>query len=531
MLQVLFPAPSSSRSELAPRTWPGITPQSTATIQNIVKDSQERWHLFFDRDYRPHNHSVHYTLALWALGADDEIIKAAYEIECEYLIPRFKSPGSITTENFNEHLGDDEYYSSYLDFFTEIVKKQGTSEALEEYIFSQKANFMDGKEDKEQPGMLDRCMDGIIHSMIHIGNGLEFGVPALVAEGLAWTAVHFKSSTAVISASLWNASPTALDTTTSENPQHVNTHALTILARILKDPRFDDIPAAEDYSVVYANINDKYGDVVSEYVRTWTFDQKNPQEAERKIEELIFANTVIYAIGGWSKDKAFNTDFFQCVILSCSIQNNSLIKDECSVHLVTSSLFLAPFCAILKPVSQELFLRSFFAVGLTWWIGRGRPGFDIEGFVAGTSTNPGPVPSFPPAHRDALPKPSSPLSRNPNPWFQLVQDALTVPDEHFPKAIRALAHFSEIYGGRKAGQEDFGNIELPGADLIDGTLFVRAAVLNNSKLRDDQNVGLRMTAYWDRQGFYRDALPASSGLPANVVSKMQNERKEDEGRP
>ncbi|KAG6833346.1 hypothetical protein H0H87_008522 [Tephrocybe sp. NHM501043] len=521
MYQDLFPAPSSARTKFAPRTWPGITPQSTETIQKIIQDSQERWHIFFDRDYRPHNHAVHYTLALWALGADNEIIKAAYNIDCAYLMPRFESPGEITAENFDEHLGDDGYYSAYLAFFTEIVKKQGTASALEEYVFSQNANFVHGKQHKDQPAMLDRCMDGILHSMIHIGNGLEFGVPGLVAEGLAWTAVHFKSSSNVIPESLWKtpAPTTAVasitsqfqgvalgESTASTRPRPINIHALTILARILKDTRFDAIPAVAHYEVVYSNINDKYGDVISEYLRAWTFNQNDPHEAEHKIEELIYANTIIYAVGGWAKDKAFNTDFF-------------------NIHLVTSSLFLSSICNIIKPASQELLLRSFFAVSLTWWIGRGRPGFDIKGFFAETSTNPGAVPSFPAPHKDALPKQDSPIASNPNPWFQLIQDALVLPDEHFPKAIRSLAHFSEIYGGRKAGQDDFAATELPGAEAIDGTLFVRAAILNNSKLRGGQDVELAMTAYWDRQGFYQDPLPALSGIPDNVLSKMGAGRK------
>lgn len=89
-----------------------------------------------------------------------------------------------------------------------------------------------------------------------------------------------------------------------------NVHALTILARILKDARFDVIPAVEDYTIVYSNITDKYGDAIIKYAQMWTFDQNDPQEAERKVEELVYANTVIYAVGGWSKDREFNNDFF-----------------------------------------------------------------------------------------------------------------------------------------------------------------------------------------------------------------------------
>ncbi|KAG6876224.1 hypothetical protein C0992_000426 [Termitomyces sp. T32_za158] len=126
---------------------------------------------------------MHSALALWALGADTEIIQAGYEWNYELLLPRFSSPENITTENFNQHLGDDEYYSAYIDFFKEVVKKQGVTSAVEDYVFSEKANFISGLKEDEQPEMLNRMMDGIIHSMIEVGHGLEFNVPGLVAEG------------------------------------------------------------------------------------------------------------------------------------------------------------------------------------------------------------------------------------------------------------------------------------------------------------------------------------------------------------
>ncbi|KAG6844831.1 hypothetical protein H0H93_016339, partial [Arthromyces matolae] len=175
----LFPAPSTSRSKLTPRSWPGITPESTATLQRIIKDSHEKWHVFFMRDYRPHNHSIHYALALWALGTDDEVIQAAYKHDCGMLLPRFKSPGTITLSNWIDHLGDDD---AYLDFFNDIVKKQGVNGAVQEYIFSEKANFVAGRKEDQQPEMLNRFMDGIIHSLIQVGYGLEFNVPGLVIE-------------------------------------------------------------------------------------------------------------------------------------------------------------------------------------------------------------------------------------------------------------------------------------------------------------------------------------------------------------
>ncbi|KAG6828245.1 hypothetical protein H0H92_008679 [Tricholoma furcatifolium] len=481
--QNLFPPPSTTRSKLAPRTWPGITPESTEITRRLIQDSQNKWHLFFLRDYRPHNHSVHHALALWALGADHEIIQAAYEHDTSYLLAKFDSPEKITDRNFLQHLGDDD---AYLDYFIEIVQKLGPSEAVEKYLFARTANFIAGKKDEEQPEMLNRAMDGVIHSFIAVGYGLEFNIPGLVAEGLAWTAVHFKSSSAVMPVSLWEVvNPSRMASLTrrlqsidfgrtGSKPGQSNVHALTILARILKDTRFDKIPPEELYTAVYSNITNQVSlcDAINEYVRSWTFDRSNPSEAERKIEELVYANTVIYAIAGWSKDEHFNADFF----------------------------------FILKPASQEILLRSYLSVCLTWWIGRCRPGFDVEGFFAVTSLNTGPVTDAPPFHKDALPKADSPKAGNPNPWLQLMQDVLILPDEHLPKALRALSHFSEIYGDRTAGKEDFAATELPGAELIDGTLFIRAAILTCSRMRREKDVdvdSLIGTAYWERKGFYK----------------------------
>lgn len=49
------------------------------------------------------------------------------------------------------------------------------------------------------------------------------------------------------------------------------------------------------------------------------------------------------------------------------------------------------------------------------------------------------------------------------------------PSEHHPKIQRAFAHFSTIYGIQPKGY--VAETELDGAEELDGSLFVRAAVL------------------------------------------------------
>lgn len=81
---------------------------------------------------------------------------------------------------------------------------------------------------------------------------------------------------------------------------------------------------------------------------------------------------------------------------------------------------------------------------------------------------------------------------------------MVIPDDHAPKLQRALAHYGVLYGTRTSGQPDFANTELPFANQLDGTLFIRTAGLTDVRLaravNDDVNdEGL----LWDRHGFYK----------------------------
>lgn len=46
-----FPPPShrgGPANALAPRTWPGVSPASTAALQAILTDNHKKWHVFFN---------------------------------------------------------------------------------------------------------------------------------------------------------------------------------------------------------------------------------------------------------------------------------------------------------------------------------------------------------------------------------------------------------------------------------------------------------------------------------------------------
>lgn len=165
------------------------------------------------------------------------------------------------------------------------------------------------------------------------------------------------------------------------------------------------------------------------------------------------------------------------------------------MHLVTSSIFLPTFAAHLSPQSTVLLLRSYFAVSLSLYIARGCAPLPIREFYENVSASP-----VPPGTAAAAPAKGTltPGDATPNPWLPIVQTTLVHPDEHLCKTQRALMHDAALYGQRAAG--DFAGLGLEGAEVLDGTLFIRAAGLTTDRLgwmKEGQAAD-----DWDRLGFY-----------------------------
>jgi hypothetical protein len=79
---------------------------------------------------------------------------------------------------------------------------------------------------------------------------------------------------------------------------------------------------------------------------------------------------------------------------------------------------------------------------------------------------------------------------------------LTHPDDHVPKLQRTLAEYSSHFGSTPAGY--FTGTELKDAELIDGTLFVRAAGLTCGRLGWVRE-GEPPLEIWDVKGFFKVA--------------------------
>ena len=187
------------------------------------------------------------------------------------------------------------------------------------------------------------------------------------------------------------------------------------------------------------------------------------------------------------------------------------------MHMVTSALFMPSLLSVLKPSSAVLLLRTYFVTSIALYIARGRPALPIAEFYK--ATNPAPVP--PGVH----PKPSSKTFKEsvasdhdvqqqdiiwteatkiitPNPWLPIIQTTLVHHNEHLCKLQRSLAHLAIHFGQTPPGT--FSSLAGPGgldgADVVDGTLFIRAAGLTANRLgwtREGQD-----ERGWDNKGFF-----------------------------
>ncbi|KAI0357098.1 hypothetical protein OH77DRAFT_1422596 [Trametes cingulata] len=521
-LDSFFPLPSPPSSRQFPARLPGVTHASGLALVNTLKDNHVKWHAYFnDRGF--HNHAAHHLVAIYAMGAGGPLIEAAYQTHVAYMRPAFQSPESIDEKSFWRHLGKREFYNSYLEFFRASLRTKDVTEVLEEYVFSTKAN-VGGPGIEGEPHMLARFLAALVHPLIHAGCGLEFGFLGLVAEGLAQAATHSDQGKKLIPAAIFQHQQKQKEThsgsvsrltslipslTLRKRPSNDGraapsteaksaVHAFSILARVVTDQKFNPtsigLPLPEGESP-FDRVEEVVGDALAELAAEWAADLEGegatPAAIDKKIEELAWMNAIIYGVGGWagrerSANKQFNADFF-------------------SMHLVTSSLFLPSFAAYLSPRSTAVLLRTYFALSLGWYIARGRPALPIREFYEATTAKPTPPnsgQSVSPA-KDTL----TPDDVAPNPWLPLIQTTIVHPGEHVCKLQRALLHNATVYGTREAGH--FTGSGLEGAELLDGTLFIRAAGLTADRvgwMKEGQPQGGgsyqgAVGSEWDRSGF------------------------------
>lgn len=125
-------------------------------------------------------------MTLFALNASPEEIQKGYDTNVSYQRPPEPLKDSIVDdmhnpERFKTYLGKEKYYHDFLVFFQKEINEKSWQNVLNEYLFAN---------DDRANDMLSRLYAGFLHPIIHLGFGIEFQQPAIMAEALAQAAVH-----------------------------------------------------------------------------------------------------------------------------------------------------------------------------------------------------------------------------------------------------------------------------------------------------------------------------------------------------
>ena len=129
-------------------------------------------------------------LTLWALGASPDLIISHMKRNTSYVLlpPKFADEATVKSlldpRSLEKTLGDETYYQDLVFFFEREIATLGIDEVLQKYIL--------GDSDLART-VYPRLYHGYVHAIMHVGLGLEFNQPTILAEGIAEAFVHDES--------------------------------------------------------------------------------------------------------------------------------------------------------------------------------------------------------------------------------------------------------------------------------------------------------------------------------------------------
>ncbi|KZT34869.1 hypothetical protein SISSUDRAFT_1052237 [Sistotremastrum suecicum HHB10207 ss-3] len=435
---------------------PGSTPQSKTELLRLLRLDYEQYHCVFNTAGM-HNHLSHHLLAAYDLGAPTPLLTSIFEKEAALQRPAdlgevgfdltgAPQVGEVNEGNWTKWLGDERAYPAYVNFFADIVRQQGISGAVDEYLFGKSAN-------EKGVSMLLRFMGGLMHPIIHLGFGIEFAEPMMVTAGLAQCAVGTDSL-------LPGVDP--IDPKFNTSPSNGRLPLLGVLRDIYDSSVLTPImPYDADYEYPQ-RFRDLLADgqrqrEMERIVDSWHIDVNN---IDRNVEEAILVTTLI-VFGTGKSGRLPRLDFF-------------------TNHFLTSAIFFPSILNALPNASQKIILLKtwFFYLGL-WLVDRGRPRIDSTLLMSYSAFPKPPLRQVVHADASAVGAPNS--DEDTNPWPIMLGCVIHAPDAHTIKTFRALYWASQQYGTRTAGSfhgvfdNRSGSESHRGISKVDGTLFVRAA--------------------------------------------------------
>jgi len=211
---------------------------------------------------------------------------------------------------FAQHLFSKPQYTNYLRFFESEIAKRGVEATVHEIVFAGDARAED---------MLVRLFMGFVHPLIHLGFGLEFGQPAIVAEALAQAASHDNTLTGFFVEAEKKA---AERRARGEKPARVVEllHAIRANDKLRNAPHWDD--SNKIYDGILVRAPQEMIDVAS---RFWIDGEPTNEKLERATAEMIDA-VAFYTAGAQRPPKQVKFDFYFMHCVNSSIFFPTFLK-------------------------------------------------------------------------------------------------------------------------------------------------------------------------------------------------------------
>lgn len=311
---------------------PGIGPTQPATVEaanRLLQKNHDEHHIFF-RDLGGHNHLVHNILTRVALGATAKDLELAYIDDAPVQRPRPPVDEQIvqelaTEDGFFEHLGEVQQYTNYMVYFRREIERMGWQQTVNQYCFGRTRNA---------DHILSRMYEQAFHSLIHLGLGVEFQQPIIIAEALAQAATDVDSG---VTDFFRNAEHKA------EQAGHASKERR--LVDLLDDARANDkirtAPRWDDFILKMKNgVLGRSGKEIAELAAQF---RVSPESLERRTAEMLSC-AAYFAGASQRAGKARKIDFFY-------------------MHNVTSSIFFSTLC-------RQPWIRMEDKVRLVEWKGR-----------------------------------------------------------------------------------------------------------------------------------------------------------------
>ena len=209
---------------------------------------------------------------------------------------------------FKKHLGDEDYYHDYVVYFQSEMEAKGWQNVINEYLLSG---------DERANDMLVRLFAGFLHPIIHLGFGIEFQQPAIVAEALAQTAVHSNWIGKIF---------LPAEQVTKKNPQADGGKSLTkLLHEIHADKELSNAAHWSDGNKIRDGIIARAPDRMLSYATQYVV--RSEGDIAKKTAEMINA-AVLFTGAAQRPSKEIKFDFYFIHCVNASIFHSAFMAQD-----------------------------------------------------------------------------------------------------------------------------------------------------------------------------------------------------------